>query len=267
MNKATHLTPTLIYELMARAGFRKYFHFGGAAASRELIDACYIDSHSYILDVGCATGKTACYLARCYGCRVVGVDILPGMIARAKQRASREGVTARVSFLVADAQDLPFEDQCFDLVMGEFITGLLADRQRGVQEYLRVLKPGANIGLNEGTLIKTPPPASLIDYLRGTFGIQVDMLDAEQWQALLQDAGVRDVVVKTHKVSALSNRADNIKDLIQVGYKVLYLYLINRDFRRFIKEAVAVPKDLLDYLGYGIYVGRKDELGKPSNPE
>jgi len=257
VSKETHITPTVIYELMARAGFRKYFHFGGAAATRELIDACHIDSHTYILDVGCASGKTACYLTKRYGCRVVGVDILPGMIARANQRASREGVTTRVSFLVADAQDLPFEDQCFDLVMGEFITGLLADRQRGLREYLRVLKPGAYIGLNEGTLIKTPPPVSLIDYLRGTFGITVDMLDADQWRALLQGAGLRDVVAKTHKVTTLSNRADNMKDLAQVWYKVLYLYLINRDFRYFIKQAVAVPKDLLEYLGYGIYIGRK----------
>ena len=120
-----------------------------------------------------------------------------------------------------------------------------------------MLKPGACIGLNEGTLIKTPPPVSLIEYLRGTFGIAVDMLDANQWKTLLQGAGLRDVVAKTHKVTTLSNRADNMKDLAQVWYKVLYLYLFNRDFRYFIKQAVAVPKDLLEYLGYGIYIGRK----------
>ncbi len=257
MDMETHLSPTVIYELMARAGFRKYFHFGGIVATRELIDACHIDSQTYILDVGCATGKTACYLAGHYGCHVVGVDILPRMIERANQRAHREGVTPQVRFLVADAQDLPFGDQCFDLILGEFITGLLTDRQRGVQEYLRVLKPGGYIGLNEGTLIKTPPPESLTNYLRNTFGITVEMLDMNQWKALLKNAGLRDVAAKTHKVTALSDRADNIKDLVQVWYMLLYLYLTNRDFRYFIKEAMSVPKDLLEYLGYGVYIGRK----------
>lgn len=257
MNSEPQLTQAVIYELMARAGFRKYFHFGGVDATRELLNACHIDSQTYILDAGCATGKTVCYLASHYGCRAVGVDILPAMIERANQRARREGVTAKVEFLVADVKNLPFADQCFDLVIGEFITGLLSDRNDGIKEYRRVLKPDGQVGLNEATLIKTPPPEALINYLRSTFGITQAMLDVAQWKAVLQSAGLRDIVAKTRKVEELSSRAENIKDLTQAWYKVLYLYLSNRTFRRFIKEAISVPNDLLEYLGYGIYVGRK----------
>jgi ubiquinone/menaquinone biosynthesis C-methylase UbiE len=60
-----------------------------------------------------------------------------------------------VRFRVADAQNLPFEDNLFDVVIGEFITGLLDNERRGTNEYLRVAKPGGYVGLNEATWIKT----------------------------------------------------------------------------------------------------------------
>jgi arsenite methyltransferase len=60
--------------------------------------------------VGCGAGVTACYLAKRYGCRLVGVDISARIIERSRERAKKERVADRVEFRVADAQDLPFED-------------------------------------------------------------------------------------------------------------------------------------------------------------
>jgi len=122
------LTPSSIYELVAEVGFKKYFHLGGFDATRELVDLCPVGENSYVLDVGCASGKTACYLAQSFGCRVVGVDILPGMVERARERARAEGVEGRVDFKVGDAQELPLDDDQFDVVLGEFITGLVDDK-------------------------------------------------------------------------------------------------------------------------------------------
>ena len=145
------LSPEVIYYLVADVGFRREFHFGGLEATRELVELCHIDKNKYVLDVGYGSGKTACYVAKRYGCRVVGVDLLERMIDRSNERAKREGVEDRVRFRVADAQNLPFEDNLFDVVVGEFITGLLDDKRRGVNEYLRVTKPGGYVGLNEAT--------------------------------------------------------------------------------------------------------------------
>jgi len=55
----------------------------------------------------------------------MGVDILPGMVERANERAKAEGVEERVYFKVGDAQELPLDDDLFDVVLGEFITGLV----------------------------------------------------------------------------------------------------------------------------------------------
>jgi cyclopropane fatty-acyl-phospholipid synthase-like methyltransferase len=68
------LTPSNIYELVAEVGFKKYFHLGGFAATRALIDLCPINENSRVIDIGCASGKTACYLARIYHCHVFWVS-------------------------------------------------------------------------------------------------------------------------------------------------------------------------------------------------
>ena len=116
---AGQLTPSGIYELVAEVGFKKYFHLGGGEATRALVALCPIERDSYVLDVGCASGKTACALDRTVGCRVVGVDILPGMIRQAREWAVEEDVSGSVRFTVGDVAALPQVDDLFDVVLGD----------------------------------------------------------------------------------------------------------------------------------------------------
>jgi arsenite methyltransferase len=251
------LTPQTIYQLVAEVGFRRHFHLGGMEATRELLARCSLDASTYVLDVGCASGKTACHIAREYGSRVVGVDLLARMVERASERAAREGVQDRVCFRIADAQDLPFEDDAFDIVLGEFITGLLEDKERALAGYVRVVKSGGCVALNEATWIKSPPPRELVEYLASVFGIQGDILPAEGWVELLARAGLRNVESAIHEAGALSNSWEDIKDVLRVGHRVLYQYIRSATFRRFIQETLSVPKNLLEYFGYGMYAGTK----------
>ena len=249
------LTPSSIYELVAEVGFKKYFHLGGFDATRALIDLCPINENSRVIDIGCASGKTACYLARNYGCRVIGVDILPGMVARAKERARAERVTGRVEFKVGDAQNLPLEDDLFDIVLGEFITGLVDDKDGAVSEYVRVAKPGGTIGLNEATWLKTPPPEEIIGFLSRTVGFKGELCTSDGWQELLERSGMKEIMTKTFKSDSLRDPKEDIKDLIR-SFPGIVISLIRRPrFREFIKMSMAVPNNLLDYFGYGLYVG------------
>lgn len=250
------LSPESIYDLVAYVGFRKYFHLGGLEATKELIELLNIDKNKYVLEVGCASGKTACYMAKTYDCQVVGVDISEKMVSRANERAIRERMVDKVRFHVADAQNLPFEDECFDMVMGEFITGLFEDKRRAINEYSRVVKPRGNVGFNEVTWIKAPPEG-LTEYLSRTFGVKGGILDSDGWKELFSNAGLKDTVVRTHQVGSLSNKWDDLTDFLRVAHRAFYLYLKSPAFRRFIKEVFTVPRNLVDYFGYGIYVWGK----------
>jgi ubiquinone/menaquinone biosynthesis C-methylase UbiE len=254
------LTPLDIYELVAEAGFKKYFHLGGNEATRRLIDLCSINKNNRVIDIGCATGKTACRLARRYGCKVVGVDILPAMIERAKERASAEGVTGSVEFKVGDAQKLPFEDDLFDVVLGEFITGMVDDKESAVSEYIRVAKPGGTIGLNEATWLKAPPPQEIIGFLSRTVGFKGELFTSDGWKQLLERQGLKEIMVRTNKAESLSNPMENIKDLLRSFPQVLYGLIRRPKFRALIKMSLSIPKNLLDYFGYGLYVGRTGQL-------
>ncbi len=248
----------LYLELQADLGITK--HLGGLSATEELVKLCRIGKDKNVLDVGCGAGKTPCYLAETYGCEVVAVDISRRMIDRSRERAKRSGVEGRVEFKVADVQDLPFEDDLFDVVVGESIAAFVEDKRKAVAEYGRVAIPGGYIGLNETTWIMTPPPVELIEYLVRTTGARPKTSKA--WQELLEALGLRDVEVRTHKVSLLSEWVDearwlDLRDFLGPWSRLLVRYLRSPAYRRFVKGTWPMPKGYFEYLGYGTYVGKK----------
>lgn len=70
-----------------------------------------------VLDVACGSGTVALVAARRY-CEVTGIDYVPTLIDRAKARSAASGL--EVDFRVADAQELPFDDDRFDVVLSVY---------------------------------------------------------------------------------------------------------------------------------------------------
>ena len=257
------------FDFAAYVGLTK--HLGGLGATEELVELCHIGEGRYILDVGCGAGMTSCFIAKRYGCRVVGVDISEGMVERSKERAQREGVAdadnehPRVEFRVADAQDLPFEDDLFDAVITESATAFPEDKQRAVNEYVRVTKPGGYVGLNESTWLKVPPPPEVVAWAAQDVGANVNPLTSDGWTGLLEDAGLREIVVRTYEINT-RNEARGIlqrygcRGMLRSLCRALSLYARNPAYRRFVKEVQEggiTPENLDEYFGYGVYVGRK----------
>jgi ubiquinone/menaquinone biosynthesis C-methylase UbiE len=125
-----------------------FFNIGGVTSIDRLADLCHINKESRILVVGCGTGGNSCYLANRYGCTVVGIDISEHMVVHAQERAESLGLTDRVTFQVGDAYDLEFPDASFDAVLTVFVSQFL-DPHRAYPDFLRVLKPGGCLGINE----------------------------------------------------------------------------------------------------------------------
>jgi arsenite methyltransferase len=238
-------------------------HMGGLKATKELIELCHIDENSYVLEVGCGVGITACYMAEEYGCKSIAIDASKEMIKRAEERAKRKGVGDKIEFIAADAQTLPFEDDLFDAAISESVNAFIKDKQKAIDEYKRVVKPGGYIGFNEVTWIETPPP-ELVEYLTRALG-GAEFSTAEGWKGLLERARLSDITVRTYKTTAWRQWADEVKemeigDFLSAWSKFLLLSFKSHEVRRYIKEISKPPKSvfrIFEYFGYGIYVGRK----------
>ena len=105
-----------------------------------------------VLDVACGTGDLSFELARrvAPGGSVVGCDFSEPMLDLAREKAEGRGVQG-VRFEWADALSLPYDAGRFDAVTIGFALRNLADRDRGIQELARVLKPGGRLVILEFT--------------------------------------------------------------------------------------------------------------------
>lgn len=123
-----------------------------------------------VLDVATGSGNTALAAARCFA-DVVGIDYVPALLARGRERAAAERLP--VEFREGDAEQLPCGDAAFDVVLSTFGVMFAPDHQRAANELARVCRPGGRIGLAnwtpEGVLGESfrliasyaPPPAGL----------------------------------------------------------------------------------------------------------
>ena len=112
--------------------------------SESLVAACDPRAGQRVLDVACGSGNAALVAARRY-CDVSGLDFVPSLLDRARQRAAAEGTP--IDFQVGDAQALPYPDAHFDVVLSVFGVMFAPDQERAANELLRVCRPGGRIGL------------------------------------------------------------------------------------------------------------------------
>lgn len=253
------------FDLQGYWGFTK--HMGGLNATNKLLKMCYVTKDRYVLVVGCGAGITPIYIAKEYGCKVVGVDISQKMIEWSKKRVKRENLESNVDFKVADAQKLPFNDETFDAVICESVNAFIEDKSGVMNEYYRVTKPGGYIGFNECTWIKTPPPKDLVHYLNRTMS-GANFLTPSGWIELFKNVGLGQITPKTCEITAFGQWRDemnqlgskDINDFMKSWSKFFDLLIKNREFRSYTKEiwpSMSVVRNLFNYLGYGLYVGQK----------
>jgi ubiquinone/menaquinone biosynthesis C-methylase UbiE len=98
-----------------------------------------------VLEVAVGTGKNFPYYSR--DCRVVALDLSKEMLNVARERAAKLSLDA--TFLVADAEALPFSDQSFDTVVSSFSTCTFPDPVAALKEMERVCRPGGKVLLLE----------------------------------------------------------------------------------------------------------------------
>lgn len=113
-------------------------------AATVALDALSAAPGAELLDVGCGNGNLMLEAAR-RGARVSGVDPAPRLLDLARDRLEAEGMKGALA--VANAEELPFADDSFDVAASIFAVIFAADRRKACAEMRRVTRPGGGIAL------------------------------------------------------------------------------------------------------------------------
>jgi SAM-dependent methyltransferase len=118
------------------------FHVRGLEVTKELASRAHLEKGMKVLDVGCGVGGPCRLLADEYGCIVTGIDLTEEFIRTAILLSQLTGLQDRTHFIQADALQLPFDDNSFDIVWTQHVQMNIADKKKFYSEISRVLKPG-----------------------------------------------------------------------------------------------------------------------------
>lgn len=138
--------------------------------AENLCEAVELRAGQKVLDIATCTGNVAIAAARRY-CEVTGIDYVASFIERARERAAVEHLP--ITFLEGDAEDLPFPDASFDVVLSTLGVMFAPNQEQASSELLRVCRSGGKIGLINWTpegffgkmgklmAVYNPPPPGL----------------------------------------------------------------------------------------------------------
>jgi SAM-dependent methyltransferase len=140
------------------ANYVRFFTPASDQALDSLLDVAGVEHGLEALDLCCGQGNAAqALIAR--GCHVVGVDFSSAMLAFARESAPQ------ASLIAADAQNLPFDDAVFDVVVSNFGIPHIPDHQRALAEIRRIMRPSGRLAM---TLWCGPDASPCMDVVYST---------------------------------------------------------------------------------------------------
>lgn len=197
------------YRLVWHLGSEMAMHYGfweigvkslSQALQREnqvLAKLAKIKKEDRVLDAGCGVGGSAIFLAKTFGCQIIGVTLSSHQVEMARKNAKKHGVEDLAAFKVMDFSKTNFKNDYFDVVWAIESVCHSPDKKKFVKEACRILKPGGRLAVADGFLTREPSRYSLkekrlIDqWLRG-WG--VDFLESPgNFQGYLQSAGFKKI--------------------------------------------------------------------------
>jgi len=146
-----------------------------------------------VLDLGSGAGFDCFLAASKVGLKgkVIGVDMTPEMIEKARENAKRNAVK-NVEFRLGEIENLPLADNSVDVAISNCVINLSADKQRVFQEIFRVLKPGGRIAVSDIALLKKLPD-KIEKSMEAYTGCIAGAIFVDEYKNNVKKAGLRNV--------------------------------------------------------------------------
>jgi SAM-dependent methyltransferase len=263
--KADYMRKPDVTDYQAQIGLTR--HLGGQAATDELIQLSGLEGGERLLEVGCGVGVTTALLAGRWVCHLDALDRSERMIARTRERLAAAGLSHRARSRRGEIEELPYAADLFDVVMGESATVCVEAKQEALREYLRVLRPGGILALNEPTWLHAGPPADVLNWVLASRD-HSGALPVAAWGALLSNAGFESSRIVLRRTNKRSEQLGLIKryhlyGILKALARCSGLWVRSPGYREYLHETRSMgrlPDGLYDYLGYGLYICRKPKL-------
>jgi SAM-dependent methyltransferase len=146
-----------------------------------------------VLDLGSGAGFDCFLAANRVGKtgRIIGVDMTPEMIEKARRNAQKTGYE-NVEFRLGEIENLPVADNSVDIVISNCVINLVPDKKRAFQEMFRVLKPGGRMMISDLILLKELP--SVVKESIGAYiGCLSGAILKEEYMGAIKDAGFTEI--------------------------------------------------------------------------
>lgn len=238
----------------------KVLHPGGLEATKLLAERCEASPGMTILDVGCGSGRSAILLAKQFGCRIVGVDIEPSYLLKAQAEAISKGVSDRVAFRIADANDLPFQNQTFDGAIFQAAL-IFTDKSKALKMVHQKIRKGGFLGVVE-LAWKKPPSERIVKEVRDVLcAAAVNTETHEDWIRLLNQVGFE--VIHSELLDHEFNFSGMVRNEgLRASLRIAAKGMSDKSVRRKMGQIKSLFRETHEYLGYGIYVARKKQVDR-----
>jgi ubiquinone/menaquinone biosynthesis C-methylase UbiE len=149
-----------------------------------------------VLDLGSGAGFDAFLSANAVGKsgKVIGVDMTPQMIARAKENAVRGGYD-NVEFRLGEIEDLPVDENSVDVIISNCVINLSPDKQQVFNEAYRVLRPGGRLMVSDIVITK-PLPEEVQQSVAAWTGCIAGASLKEDYLGMIKNAGFENVEIQ-----------------------------------------------------------------------
>lgn len=259
-----------LYDFLGYIGSMNQTTFGGKQGTQKLFEQLNLTELSKnepmsILEVGCSIGYVTCNIAQNINCDITGIDISEILIEKAKEKQRKMGLD-NVHFQVADARNLPFDDNAFDVVFAQALVALLSEKSLCLKEFLRVVKPGGKIATLD-VFAKEHTSPKILDEINNTMsavmGHDITVLKLSEWKTIFEKNTLTEIKISENYDSVFKTTTP-LKEVIPAMVRLLHHMIINRKVRRKLipifklaKKMMNVKSELRQNLGYMIFTGEK----------
>ena len=231
---------------------------GGDAETWKALDLAQVDTSAplQIADIGCGTGASTLLLTQLPNARITAVDLFPEFLHELEKRAARTDVTDKISRLPCSMDNLPFDNETFDVLWSEGAIYNIGFT-KGIRDWHRFLKPGGILVVSELTWTTGDRPSEIHTYWAEEYP-EIETASAKI--GILEHYGYAPIgyfVLPEHCWSA------NYYQPMQNRFKDFLERNGNSDAARAIVEAekkeIALYESYKTYYSYGVYIARKVE--------